>query len=39
MIYLFDIIEIKASPEVLKLVCDAGLGAKRSQGYGMMGVV
>ncbi|MBW1616239.1 MAG: CRISPR-associated endoribonuclease Cas6 [Deltaproteobacteria bacterium] len=34
-----NIIEIKAPPEVLKLIYDAGLGAKRSQGYGMMGVV
>ncbi len=34
-----NIIEIKAPPDILKLVYDAGLGAKRSQGYGMMGVV
>jgi len=34
-----DIIRIKAAPEILKLIYDAGLGAKRSQGYGMLEAV
>ncbi len=33
------IIKIKAPAEVLQLVYDAGLGAKRSQGFGMLEVV
>ncbi len=30
---------IKAPPEVLQLIYDAGLGAKRSQGFGMLEVI
>ncbi len=33
------IIKIKAPQEVLQLIYDAGLGAKRSQGFGMMEVI
>ncbi|MBW1650085.1 MAG: hypothetical protein JRJ44_05330 [Deltaproteobacteria bacterium] len=34
-----NIIEIKTAPDILKLIYDAGLGARRSQGYGMLGAV
>jgi CRISPR-associated endoribonuclease Cas6 len=32
-------IRIKASPEVLKLIYDIGIGARRSEGFGMLEVV
>jgi len=33
------LITIQTSPEVLKLIYDIGIGARRSEGFGMLEVV